>query len=371
MAQDASALYVWDGYFYALVRLPKDGSPGQTLATADAGYIGAADVDEATFHVYYGTATNQEPTHYLSKGQLRSVTIFGGEPEVLVDDGGAVVWIAHDESFIYWLDVRANLRVRLQRMSKRDLTIDTLADDLGMPRTPLHVVMGNKRIFFLQQSRQLLAISKDGSEPTWTADMVSDVFTYGGAVYCIDEQFDGVTAWRLAEDGTGRRTLPFGEHVVKIFGIADDRTFFWGVDPNTYGSQLRVRHICSGEDEILPGPFTPDRDLLVDACDIFLVPDVRHVTKLEATAGFRIDSVEPAHAAPGDVVTIHGEGFERGMSITVDGADAATQSIEPTAIRMWVPPMRGGGEGDPADVIRVRQPGGGCTGAWFAVDATQ
>lgn len=351
-AQDDYALYVVRSAPGASVinRVAKDGGIEQPITTSPL-RITAIDVDGP--RVYYGTGEWPIPEHQ----RIVSMTIFGGEPSVLLDDAGWILWLAHDETHLYWIELVSESDCALRRMSKRGGAVETLATNLRLTFRSVIGALGDD-VVLAAANDSLHAVHKDGSQPLQYPPSAIDVLTWGGAVYYVNGYLGRIV--RVTEDFANYRAVNVGGFAERIYMIAGGRLYY-----SAFSGGDRMRDICGDTEQASPISFAKSGAVLADSCAIYEVRSDR-IERHEMPPGPRIDGISPSHGLPGEPITIRGSGFDRlTATVTLDGVEMLLQSVESDTITAVVPqvPSRWN-----EDVVAVRNGSGPCTGAYFDVD---
>jgi len=245
--------------------------------------------------------------------------------------------------------------------------VETLADGLHIHPTHISVAMTDHNLF-VEGFDHLYVIPKDGSPiDSWWHE--GRVFVHGGAVYSNASSdgygvVSGFPQW-MSDDGVSSRAISLPGYGAHAFGIAGDLLLYSSLLGDIRAPYSFIRHICTGEDENAPVDLPGSFAILGDSCNIYRIGDKHDVVTLPGPGDFRIDSITPAHAAPGTVVTINGSGFDRAFSLTVDGVEAAAYAVSSTEIKAIVPHVASSSF---ANVVAVHNPDGRCTGAYFAIE---
>lgn len=365
VAQDDYALYVRDYDFVSttsILRIPKNGEAARTVVTSSRN-IWALDVDGA--HIYFGTANRDVFGRNFTNDELHAATIFGGEPAILTRDTGWIHWVGHDATHIYWFEAggvpftEAGVYWRIRRFDKRSGAVETVADNLHIHPSHISVALGEKNIY-VEGFDNLYVIAKDGSRPVDGSRQAGAVFFHGGAIYTYSSG-----PRRLTEDDTDSKEIVLPGRFPHMYGIAGD-LLLYSTQLGDIGEPFSiVHHICSGKEERVFVDFPGSFAILGDSCSIYRIGDKQDIVTLAGPGDFRIDSITPAHAAAGEVVTIKGSGFDVAFELTFDGVAAAAYAVDATEIKAIVPPLPAQFA---ANVVAVHNPDGRCTGAYFAID---
>lgn len=207
IAQTDDSLFVADRG--SIVRVDKsDTSKRVTLTAPTQRRIAAIDV--AGDRVIYGTAPapqcNAVPTfppdtlyvHYLcsltddeSEHELKSVSMFGGDEQVLVRTAGGVTQIAHDDDWIYWLEPSSGISPSAARINRKNRTtgaFELVAAGLVVSAVNQHPFALSDDAVYVVSGTRLLRLPKRGGAVRDVAEVNADssVAESDGMIYFVD-----------------------------------------------------------------------------------------------------------------------------------------------------------------------------------------